>query len=191
MREGGTDPQFDHTGKRLYFRERRDEKYVLASVDAVGRRTNEVHFRSDNATQIVPSPDGKWVAFAERYHAFVAAFPRSGRPVDLGPKVVGYPVARISRDAGHVPALVRRQHARATGRSGRSSSRATSSRPSRSSTAAREKPDEPEAKGVPIGFTRRRDVPDGAVALVGARIVTMRGAGRRRPTTASSRTARS
>ena len=36
VREGGTDPQFDHTGTRLYFRERRDEKYVLASVELSG-----------------------------------------------------------------------------------------------------------------------------------------------------------
>ena len=99
VREGGTDPQFDHTGKRLYFRERRDEKFVLASVELSGA-DEQVHFRSENATQIVPSPDGKWVAFAERYHAFVAAFPRSGRAVDLGPEVSAYPVARISRDAG-------------------------------------------------------------------------------------------
>ena len=173
VREGGTDPQFDHTGKRLYFRERRDEKYVLASVELSGA-DEQVHFRSENATQIVPSPDGKWVAFAERYHAFVAAFPRSGRPVDLGPQVSAYPVARISRDAGMYlhwsgdstrvlwalgPDLYSRDlsHTFAFVDSGR------------------EKPDEPEAKGVPIGFTTASDVPDGAVAIEGARLVTMSG----------------
>ena len=59
-----------------------------------------VHFQSDNATQIAPSPDGKWVAFAERWHAFVAPFARTGRPVDLSPTMEGYPTARISQDAG-------------------------------------------------------------------------------------------
>ena len=29
VREQGTDPQFDHTGKRVYFRERRGEKFIL------------------------------------------------------------------------------------------------------------------------------------------------------------------
>ena len=99
VREDGSEPQFDHTGTRIYFRERRGEKFALASVNLTGG-DEQVHFQSDNATQIVPSPDGKWVAFAERYRAYVAAFPRSGRPVDLGPTVSGYPVARISRDAG-------------------------------------------------------------------------------------------
>ena len=173
VREGGTDPQFDHTGKRLYFRERRDEKFVLASVELSGA-DEQVHFRSENATQIVPSPDGKWVAFAERYHAFVAAFPRSGRPVDLGPEVSAYPVARISRDAG--------MYLHWSGDSTRVLWALGPDLYSRDLShtftfldSGREKPDEPEAKGVPIGFTAASDVPDGAVAIEGARLVTMAG----------------
>jgi len=38
-----------------------------------------------------------------------------------------------------------------------------------------EKPAEPEAKGGPIGFSAASDAPSGAVALVGARILTMAG----------------
>jgi hypothetical protein len=59
-----------------------------------------VHLESANATQIVPSPDGRWIAFAERYHAYVMPFPQAGRTVRLGPDTRAYPVARISRDAG-------------------------------------------------------------------------------------------
>lgn len=173
VRDGGADPQFDHTGERIYFRDRRDEKFVLASVKVDGS-DEIVHFRSDNATQIAPSPDGKWIAFAERYKAYVAAFPRTGRPVDLGPTVKGYPVAQISRDAGMYlhwsgdaqrvhwalgPELFTRDLARtfaflATGGEGK-------------------KPAEPESKGVSIGFTTSSDKPSGTIALVGARIVTM------------------
>ena len=171
VREGGLDPQFDHTGTRVYFRERRGEKFVLASVDLSGG-DEQVHFQSDNATQIVPSPDGKWVAFAERYRAYVAAFPRSGRPVDLGPTVAGYPVSRISRDAG--------LYLHWSGDSRQVSwalgpelfTRALD----RSFTFLNEKldkPDEPEAKGVAIGFQSPADVPSGSVALVGARVITL------------------
>src|SRR4029078_7713070 len=59
-----------------------------------------VHFQSPNATQIVPSPDGKGLAVAEPWHAFVAPFPPTGRAIDLSPTMEGYPTARISRDAG-------------------------------------------------------------------------------------------
>ena len=131
VREGGSEPQFDHTGTRIYFRERRGEKFVLASVNLTGG-DEQVHFQSDNATQIVPSPDGKWVAFAERYRAYVAAFPRSGRPVDLGPTVVRLSGrAHLARRRA-VSALVGRQPPASIGRSGRSSSRAHSIGRSRS-----------------------------------------------------------
>jgi imidazolonepropionase-like amidohydrolase/Tol biopolymer transport system component len=177
VREGGVAPQFDHTGTRVYFRERRGEKYVLASVDLAGG-DERVHFQSDNATEIVPSPDGKWVAFAERYRAYVAAFPHSGRTVDLGPSVAGYPVARISRDAGMYlqwSGDSRRVHwslgpelfTRAVDRT------------FTFVTQNLEKPDEPEAAGVDIGFETAADVPSGTIALVGARIVTMREPGAR------------
>ncbi len=130
------------------------------------------HFRSDNATQIVPSPDGKWVAFDERFHTYVAPFPRTGRPVDIGPATQTYPVQRVSRDAGfylHWSGDSRRLHWAL----GPSSSPASWRARSRSSPAVQAKAAEPEAKGIPIGFTAKSDMPPGIVALVGARIITM------------------
>jgi len=173
VREEGLEPQFDHTGTRLYFRERRGEKFVLASVELSGA-DEQVHFQSENATQIVPSPDGRWVAFAERYHAFVAAFPRSGRPVDLGPKVSAFPVARISRDAGlylHWSGDSRRVHWAL----GPEYFTRDLARTFTFLDAKLEKADEPESKGTPIGFDAESDVPSGMLALEGARIVTMAG----------------
>ncbi|HSL19906.1 MAG TPA: amidohydrolase family protein [Vicinamibacterales bacterium] len=191
VRDAGAEPQFDHTGQRMYFRERRNEKFVLASVDLDGS-DETVHFQSDNATQIVPSPDGKWVAFAERWRAYVAAFPRTGRPVDLGPAVKGYPVAQISRDAGmylHWSGDSRLVHwALGPEYFTRDLSRTfafleSSPEASRSESGARaaaeSRPPEPESKGVPIGFSMRADKPEGTVALVGARIITMAGSDQR------------
>jgi imidazolonepropionase-like amidohydrolase/Tol biopolymer transport system component len=173
VRDAGADPQFDHTGRRIYFRERRDEKFVLASVDPDGS-DEVVHFQSDNATQIVPSPDGRWVAFAERWHAYVAAFPRTGRPVDLGPAVKGIPVAQISRDAG--------MYIHWSGDSARvhwSLGQEYFTRDLAGTFAflaaggAGDKPVPPEEKGTPIGFSVEVDNPQGTIALVGARILTM------------------
>src|SRR4029079_17468613 len=106
VREGGAEPSFDVSGTRVFVNDSRQGKAVLVSV-GIGDPNSPpsggddvVHFQSSNATQIVPSPDGKWVAFAERWHAFIAPFPHTGRPIDLGPAIDGYPTARISRDAG-------------------------------------------------------------------------------------------
>jgi len=177
VRESGSDPMFDHTGKRIYVSDSRNSKFVLVSVgiddpaSPLGGSDEIVHFQSENATEIVPSPDGKWVAFSERWHAFVAPFPHSGRTIDLGPTTSGYPVARISRDAGFNlhwsgdsrkvfwslgPELFSRDLARTF----------------TFLNSGLEKGDEPEVKGIPIGFDAKSDAPDGSVALAGARIIT-------------------
>jgi len=170
VREEGARPRFDATGTRVYFQERRGDKTVLASV-TTGNAAEIVHARSENATELVPSPDGRWVAFEERWRTYVAALPQSGRPIDVSPAAKAFPVARVSRDSGwdlhwsgpHTihwtlgPELFTRELTKtfAFVRDGA------------------EKPDEPEAAGVPIGFEQAADKPAGTIALVGARIVAM------------------
>ena len=138
------------------------------------------HVRSDNATQFAPSPDGKWIAFEERFRTFVAPFPRTGRPVDIGPATQAYPVQRVSRDAGLLPALVRRQPAALLGaRSGalfaRSSRTPLRSRQARGSR----QPARCEASRRPrasrSASRSKSDKPSGSMALVGARVITMAG----------------
>jgi imidazolonepropionase-like amidohydrolase/Tol biopolymer transport system component len=170
----GVEPSFDHTGERIYLRTQRGDKAVLLSVNLHG--TDEVvHFQSDNATQIVPSPDGRWVAFVERFHAYIAAFPRTGRTIDLGPGTSGFPVTRISRDAGmnlHWSADSRHVHW--------SLGPDYFSRDLDRSFAwladGVQEPAQPEAEGVNIGFAVATDAPSGMIALTGARIITMAGA---------------
>lgn len=180
--EAGSQPMFDRTGTRIYLFEQRKEKYVLLSVGLAGATAGQpskdevVHFQSDNAMQIVPSPDGRWVAFEERFHTYVAPFAQTGRAVDLGPSVSAYPTARVSRDAGTYlhwssdstkiywtlgPELLSRDLTHTFTFLNRNL----------------EKPDEPESKGIQIGFTAKADVPDGAIAFVGARLITMAGDG--------------
>ena len=105
-REGGGEAEFDHTGSRLYFRDFRNEAYALVSIGVPSAasplpgRDEIVHMRSPNATEYAISPDGEWIAFEERFKTFVAPFPRTGRPIEIGPTTSAYPVQRISRDAG-------------------------------------------------------------------------------------------
>ena len=188
VREGGTAPEFDHTGTRIYLREFRNEKFALLSVglptgdSPLPGRDEIEHVRSENATQYAPSPDGRWIAFEERYKTYVSPFPRTGRPVDIGPTTEAYPVQRVSRDAGYYlhwspdsrrlywtlgPELFTRDlastfvFAAPGGADGKPAGSAA--------------PAPPETKGVPIGFTVASDKPSGSLALVGARVITMAG----------------
>ena len=180
VREGGTEPSFDATGTRIFVNDNRDGKTVLVSVgigdpdSPLSGGDDVVHFQSDNATEIVPSPDGKWVAFAERWHAFVAPFPHTGRPIDLGPTVEGYPTARISRDMGfniHWSGDSRKVHWSL----GPELFTRDLSRTFTFLDQGVQKPDEPEATGVNISFAAKADVPAGALAFTGARIITAAG----------------
>jgi imidazolonepropionase-like amidohydrolase/Tol biopolymer transport system component len=176
VREGGTDPSFDASGKRIFVNDFRQGKAVLISVgigdpgSPLSGGDDVVHFQSDNATQIVPSPDGKWIAFAERWNAFVAPFPHTGRTIDLSPTMEGYPTSRISKDAGfniHWSGDSRKVHwslgpdlfTRDLGRTFTFLDQNLA------------KADEPETKGTNISFSTKSDVPTGAVAFVGARII--------------------
>ena len=170
VRESGFEPQFDPSGSRLFFREQRAQ-FVLASVDLNGG-DEVVHFQSANATDIVPSPDGKWIAFHERWRLYVMPFARTGRPIDVGPRVTGMPVAQVSRDAGfflHWSGDSRRVHWSL----GPELFTRDLQRTFTFLGAGIDKADEPEAKGVAIGFPAKADVPQSAVAFTNARIVTM------------------
>jgi imidazolonepropionase-like amidohydrolase/Tol biopolymer transport system component len=177
VREAGTKPSFDVSGKRIFVNDFQKNNAVLVSVgigdpnSPLSGGDDVVHFQSPNATEIEPSPDGKWVAFAERWHAFVAPFPHTGRPIDLGPAMEGYPTARISRDAGFNvhwsgdgskvywslgPELFTRDLSRTFAFLNQNLQKA----------------DEPETRGVDISFSAKTDIPDGTVAFTGARIIT-------------------
>ena len=186
VREGGTEPSFDASGRRVFVNDSRQGKAVLVSVgigdpgSPLSGGDDVVHFQSENATQIVPSPDGKWVAFAERWHAFVAPFAHTGRPVDLSPTMEGYPTARISQDAGfniHWSADSRQVHWSLGPELFTRNLVRTFGFLTPDTGASPMTPDVPEAKGVDVGLTSPADAPSGAIAFVGARIITMEGAG--------------
>ena len=160
----GSEPQFDHTGARIYLRARRNDKFALYSVDLNGGK-EIVHLQSDNAMQVVPSPDGRWIAFEERFNVYIAPFPQTGRPIVFGPDQKAYPTARVSRETGwnlHWSgdswtvywSLGPELFSRDLGRTFAFFDRSAQPPPGQPFT-----PDEPETRGVPIGFTAKADKP--------------------------------
>ncbi len=171
VRRSGTRPLFDHTGERAFVHETVEGEHRFVSVD-LHNADEVVHFRSENATEIIPSPDGQWVAFTERYRTYVAAFPRSGRTVTLGPDAQGYPVARVSENTGDY------LHWSGDGRSlhwGLGPEYFTRDLTETFSfvSGGSGEPAPPEARGLEIGFTQASDVPSGVIALVDARIIPL------------------
>ncbi len=165
---------FGAASDRVYLEEGiDDDKRVLESM-ALDGADKRVHFTSEAATEMRVSPDDRWVAFRERYNAFVTPFSRSGKAIDIGPKSSAVPVAKVSRDAGEFLQW-----------SGDSSKLYWALGPELYTrelkdafafvAGAPEKLPEAPAKGVPIGFDAAYDAPTGTVALVGGRVITMHG----------------
>ena len=184
VRDGRGEPSFDATGHRILL----SQGDRLVSTDLTGG-DEIVHLEGDNVTQIAVSPDGEWVAFAERYHAFVAPFPRTGRTVKLSGTSDAYPVQRISRDAG-----MYLHWSHATGddwqvhwtlgpqyftRDLQSTFAFLQEGAPRAEGALRGEAAlrEPEAEGVDISFTTTTPKPAGTLVLTNARIITMAGQG--------------
>jgi len=176
VREGGINPRFNRDGTRLFFNDVRAGNFVLASIDLDGS-DERVHLQSPNATSFVPSPDERWVAFVERFQTYVAEFPKTGRTVDIGPRTGAFPVARVSRDSGWYLQWSR-DSSRVYWTQGAELYSRDLGRTFTYLGRGIEKADDPEVKGRAIGFMAEADRPQGTIALVGARVVTMQDGGR-------------
>lgn len=171
--EAGAQPGFGPESDRVYLLKLADGKRQLVSIGLDGK-DERPHLTSENATLFQVSPDGRWVAFAERFHAYVAPFVGTGKAVDVGPKMSALPLRRVTRDAGEYLHW-----------SGDSKQLHWSLGPELFTLdlknafafveGAPETLPDPPAEGRNVGFRAESDAPKGTVAIVGGRVVTMKG----------------
>jgi imidazolonepropionase-like amidohydrolase/Tol biopolymer transport system component len=169
----GASPFFGSSSDRIFFMTFEDEgKRALNSIGLDG--TNErQHAISAFATHFTVSPDEKWLAWTEGFNAHITPLVRTGRSVEIGPKMSAVPVASVTRDAG--------EYLHWSGDGSRlywSLGPELFSRDLKDAFAfiegAPEKLPEAPERGIHIGFSRRYDVPSGRIVFTNARIITMR-----------------
>jgi len=177
----GARPQFGADGKRVFLTSEEEQKdadrRTLWSVDIDGG-DERIHLASEWATAFTLSSDGKWIAFTERWNAYLAPFEATGREVAIGPASKAFPVSKLSRDAGENlqfsgdskrvwwslgPELFERDL--------KDSFAFLAAGPGAEGVTL----PEPPTQGRNISFRAKHPVPEGSIALVGARIVTMKG----------------
>ncbi len=170
----GNRPQFGQSSDRVFLQRTKTEKDAdnrkLYSVDLDGHEEIE-HFSSQWATDYRISPDGSHIAFVERFNVYLAPFVLTGSSVSIGPEFKGLPVSKMSVEAGdwvHYsgdsqllhwslgPELFTKRIAEAKGPA---------------------EGDENQPERITIGFKAKHANPNGVLALVGGRIVTMGSAG--------------
>jgi len=190
----GALPQFGASNDRVFFMTFEDEdKRALRSIN-LDKSEERTHLMSASATEYAVSPDEKWVAWREKFNAYIAPFVRTGKSVEIGPDVKSIPVAKVSKEAGEWlhwsgdsarlywalgPELFSKElkdafdfinpSSRASARDLEGQGGTTSAPP------APQVPRSARDDSINIGFTQPYDVPTGKIALTGARVITMRG----------------
>jgi imidazolonepropionase-like amidohydrolase/Tol biopolymer transport system component len=173
----GEQPHFGVRSDRVYYlsveRGEKEDKRELRSI-ALDTSEPRTHLTSAEVTGFQVSPDERWVAFRESFNAYVMPLPRGGKAAAVSKDGKALPVSKVSKDAGEYlhwsgdskrlywalgPELFTRELREAF----------------RFVEGAPEKLPEAPEKGVNIGFEALTDVPAGVVALVGGRVITMRG----------------
>jgi len=175
----GTGPQFGKANDRVYLLDfeagppSQQGKSAFFSIDLDGS-DERTHIKTESAVEFDLSPDEKWIAFVEGFQAYIMPFVRTGSTLELGPQSKAIPVAKVTKDAGeylHWAGDSKQLHW--------SLGPELFSRGLKDTFAfmdgASEKLPDPAEKGENIGFLRKSDIPNATIALVGARIITMRG----------------
>jgi len=98
-------PRFDSAGRRIYFTESPPAEYVPPYTELVSVRTDGTdkrrHIRLKLADEIIPSPDGAWIAFTDQYHIYLAPLPQAGaQPVEVDLQGKQFPKIKLGSEPG-------------------------------------------------------------------------------------------
>lgn len=99
----GSNPHFGADSGRVYFTApQRWDRQLLRSLPlaSTGEAEPRDHAGSKVATEMRVSPDGRWLAFAERFDAHVVPFAPASKAIEVGPGTPGLPVRNVSTDDG-------------------------------------------------------------------------------------------
>jgi imidazolonepropionase-like amidohydrolase/Tol biopolymer transport system component len=171
--ERGDLPQFNKSSDRIFYQlgGGMNRTYASSRLDGEDIR---IHLKSTYGSQFTVSPDEKWIAFIDLWEVYVAAFPKTGKTIDIGSGIKDFPVKIVSKDAGinlQWSADNKQLHYTL-------GSQYYSINLDERFDFIANKPDSlfkvPE-KGIEVGLEVAADKPTGSIAFTNARIITMKG----------------
>lgn len=167
--KNGNTPRFNKNGDRIFYQS--GSSMTSVKLDGEDER---VILKSTYGNQFTVSPDEKWIAFIDLHKAYIAAFPQTGKTIEIGSGTTDFPLKVITKDAGfnlHWSSDSRHLHYTL------GSQYYTINLEDRFEFIAN-KPDSlfkvPE-KGIDVGLEINLDKPKGVVAFTHARVITMKG----------------
>ncbi len=167
LTKSGSNPQFGTDSERVYFTQASPAKdadnLTLRSVNLQGE-DERTHYTSKWATDYRLAPNGQQFAFIERFNIFLTPFVTTGKAIEVGPQGKGLPTKKLTKEAGEWVHF-----------SGDSKQVHWALGPELYTQPIEAGDDSLEKR--PIGFAAQHAKPDGTLALIGGRLVTMADAG--------------
>jgi imidazolonepropionase-like amidohydrolase len=167
VERGTSNPQFGAANDRLFMTLRADDKLQLVSTD-LGGEARRTHASGDLTSDFQVAPDGRSIAFRQNYEAFLMPLLPGAQDVTAATEKGALPAVRLSQGGGdfmHFSANGSRVHW--------SIGPTLLTADTRSIFGGQYKV---PASGISLARTVSAARPTGSVALVGGRVVTMRGA---------------
>ena len=166
LAEGGN-PQFGAASDRVFLEVVQEQKRRLISVDLNGGNRRD-HAQGEMVTGYELSPDGRSLAFSENYNLYVTPFFGAARLMEVGARGSQLPITRVSAAGANYPNWAGNRLSWSLGPTiyGANSSDLLRNAPGGAAYA-------PPTTGTPLSITVPADAPQGWVALVGGRVVTM------------------
>ena len=165
----GAQPQFGKDANKIYLLDSYPKPSLLM-VELDSKKVSKL-YESKLATEFRVSPDGEYLAFAERFKVFVTPLVENGKTINIGPKAAQFPIEQLSERAGENISW-----------SANSDKLYWSLGPElyHSDLAGifdikKSDSDFKVQSGENIGFKQTMHAPEGMIALTGARIITMDG----------------
>jgi imidazolonepropionase-like amidohydrolase/Tol biopolymer transport system component len=173
----GQYPQYSADGKRIfyqtggYFFGALGKGLKSVNIDGAEALT---HFTSRYANRMIPSPDGKWMAYQELFKVYLVPLVLNGNTVDLSATTKAVPITQVTKDAGialHWSADGSKLH----WTYGDEYFTADVQQRFAHLNTPGAKPMAPDSTGLKIGLEVPLAKPSGRTAFTNARIITMKG----------------
>lgn len=162
----GYQAQFGASADRVFFINSADDKTPQLSSINLDGFDKRVHYSSKHATEFRISPDGKQLAFAERFKVWVTPFAKHGETIEIGPNANNLPVGQLSVRAGESISW-----------NSKSDQLYWTLGPelyqAKVDTQYLHKDEKTQPRIINLGFTEKADVPRGTIAFVGGKVITM------------------
>ncbi|OYU45665.1 MAG: amidohydrolase, partial [Burkholderiales bacterium PBB4] len=175
----GDAPQFGNRNDVVFVTRQGEKEEVdlfskLVKIDLADQGRETEIAKSEFVSEFLVSPDGKWLAFTERFHSYVTPLVQSSKPISVGSKMTALPVKQLDVNAAEWLHWAADSSKLYYGLGHQLFSAELKHAFDFVPGAPQELP-KPAETGLPIGFVQTADKPSGTIAITGARVVTMRG----------------